>query len=84
MSDRAAMLACSGYFLGCPRPCLTRAREAKIAEGDLVAGSIRVISARDVSVWGVSGGPVSARNASARDICVDAKLFSISSWLSIK
>ena len=59
MSDEAAMLAYSGYFLGRPRPCLTGAREAKVAEGDLAAGSIGVVSAGDVSVWGVSGRPVS-------------------------
>ena len=71
MSDGTAILACSRYFLGCPRPCLTRAREAKVAEGDLTAGPIGVISARDVSIWGVSGGSVSMGNASAGGIYVD-------------
>ena len=35
ISDRSIMLACSGYFLGCPQSYLTRTRKAKIAIDDL-------------------------------------------------
>ena len=41
------MLACSKYFLGRPRPCLTVTKEAKGAEDDLAGGT---------SLWGVSTG----------------------------
>ena len=44
------MLAYSGYFLGCPWPRLTEARETKIAESDLSTGSIEVISTGGTSV----------------------------------
>ncbi len=50
MSDGAVTLACSGYFLGRPRPRLTEAREAKVAEGDSAAGSIEVTSAEGASI----------------------------------
>ena len=50
MSDGAAMLAYSGYFLCHPRPCLNGLNEAKYAGGGLAAGSIRGISARGASV----------------------------------
>ena len=79
MSNGAAKLACSGYFLGRPRSCLTKAKEAKVAKGDLAMGSIGVISARDICVWDVSGGLVSAAGLSAGGTCVDAGVSSISS-----
>ena len=41
-------MSCSGYFLGRPRPRLTEAKEAKVA--DLAAGSIEVTSAGVASV----------------------------------
>ena len=50
MSDGVATLAYSGYFLGRPRPCLTEAREAKVAKSDLAVGSIEVTSAGGASV----------------------------------
>ena len=50
MSDGAAILACSEYFLGCPRPRSIGPSEAKGAGGGLAAGSIRGISARGASV----------------------------------
>ena len=82
--DGAAILAYSGYFLGCPRPCLTRVREVKIAEDDLAAGSIGIISAGDVSIWGVFEKAVSARSASIESTYIDTGLSGIGSWLSIK
>lgn len=42
MSDGAKISTCFQYFLCCPRPCLTRAKYAKIDEDDLTTGSIRV------------------------------------------
>ena len=49
------MLACSEYFLGCLRPCLTKAKEVKGAEDDLTAdASIWGVSAKDTSAWGTS------------------------------
>lgn len=36
MSDKAIVLVGSGYFLGCPRPCLTEAKDAKgVFSGDV-------------------------------------------------
>lgn len=74
------MLVCSRYFLGCPRPYLTRAKKANNTEGDLaVSAFIRDISTRDVFVWDTSARDasvwsVSARAASAEGTCIDAKL----------
>ena len=44
MSDRAATLACFGYFLCHSRPWLTKTNQAKVVESDLVIGFIEVIS----------------------------------------
>ena len=44
------MLASLGDFLGCPRLCLTRAREAKVTKGDLALGFIRMLFAGNISV----------------------------------
>lgn len=52
ISDEAATLACSKYFLGCPRPHLTKAKEAKIAEGNLATYFIGGISAGVPFIWG--------------------------------
>lgn len=60
MSDRAALLTCSGYFPACPQLRLTGARGTKGAEGNSATGSIRDIAARDTRVWSVSVGAVSA------------------------
>lgn len=79
ISDEAAILACFEYFLGYPRPRLTKAREAKIAKSDLATSSIGVTLARSASVKGVSMGIASAGGA-----CVDTRLSDIGSWLSIK
>ena len=46
MSNRAVILACSRYFLSCPRPHLIEARETKVAEGDLATGFNKVTFAR--------------------------------------
>lgn len=73
------MLACFRYFLGYPRPCLTRTREVKVAEGDLAMCSIGGIFAGDISVWGVSVEAVSVGVASAGDTYVGAGLSSIGS-----
>ncbi len=48
--DRVTTLAYSGYFLGRPWPCLTKAEEAKVVEGDSHAVSIEVTSAQGASV----------------------------------
>ncbi len=79
MSDGAVTLTYFEYFLGHPWPHLTKAREAKVAECDLAAGFIEVISTRNTSVWGVS-----EEVASAGGTCVGARLSGIGSWLSIK
>lgn len=54
MSDGAVILACFGYFQDCPWLCLTKAREAKVARGDLATGSIRGsigdISTKDIFI----------------------------------
>lgn len=64
-----AILAYSKYFLGCLQPCLTGARETKLAEDDLAACSIKGISTGDVFIW---------------SIYINAGLSNINSWLSIK
>ena len=84
MSDRTTLLACFKYFLGYQWSCLTRAKKAKVAEGDLTTGSIGVIFTEDVSVWDVSGGLVSAGYASAEGIYIDVRPSTIGFWLSIK
>lgn len=57
MSNRVAILAYSGYFLGCSQSCLTRTKEAKSIEGDLtMIASIGDISARDAFVWDIFVG----------------------------
>ena len=50
ISIRGKILACSGYFLGHPRLCLTEAKEAKVPEGNLAMGSIEITSAKVASV----------------------------------
>lgn len=50
MSDRAIVLVGSGYFLGCPRPCLT---EAKDANG-VFSGNVFIEDAIDVFPNGAS------------------------------
>lgn len=69
----------SRYFLGCPRPYLIRAKEAKVAKSDLVTDSIRVIFAGDIFVWNVSKRPVFMRSTFTKDIYIDIKLFDINS-----
>ena len=60
------MLACSGYFLGCPQLCLTRASKSKGAEGDLALNVfIKGISAGSVIVWSVSTEGISTEDAFA-------------------
>ena len=44
------MASCK-YFLGHPWSQLTKARETKVAEGDLATDFIEVISARGAFVW---------------------------------
>ena len=83
-SNGAIILTYSRYFLGCPQFCLIRAREAKVDEGNLAAGSIGVISAEDVSIWGISERLVSAESVFAEGTCIDAGPSGICSWLSIK
>ncbi len=48
MSNKAAMLAYSEYFLGHPRPYLTEDRDAKGAYA-FIGGT----SAGDISIWGI-------------------------------
>ena len=74
MSDGAVKLASSRYFLVSLQPYFTGLNEAKGARGGLASGSIRGISARNASIWGISLGIVSAGS-----ICIGAKLSSISS-----
>lgn len=50
MSDRAAILDCFRYFLNCPRPRLSKAREAKVVEGDLARSFIRDEATRDIFI----------------------------------
>ena len=59
MSNKNAMLACYGYFLGCSRPCLT---EIRYIEG--------VEDAKDASGEGVSAGVASAEDVSGLRTCV--------------
>ena len=77
MFDGVAILAYPRYFLGRLWPRLTRAREAKVAKGDLAAGFIEIISAEDVLVWGIYRGPIPMEGASAEYICVNAGSSSI-------
>lgn len=79
MSDGATTLAYSGYFLGCLRPCLTKAKDAKVTESDSATGSIDITSAGGTSIWGVS-----AWVASTGGNCMGVRLSGIDSWLSIK
>ncbi len=79
ISARAATLAYSGYFLGHPQPHLTEAREAKIAEEDLAAGSIEVIFAGDTSV-----SEVFTEVAFAGDTYIGIRLSGTGTWLLIK
>lgn len=65
MFDKAAMLACFGYFLGCLWLHLIGVREAKGAEDDWAIGFIGGIFARGTFVWGVSPGAIFAESASA-------------------
>lgn len=78
------MLACSRYFLGCPWPCLTGARKAKVADGDLAMVFIKVIFTWSISIWDVSKGFISVKDTSARDTCIDIGLSDIGSWFLIK
>lgn len=80
MSDIAAMLTCSGYFLGRLRPYLTGAREVEGAEGDWAIGFIEDISAGGAPVWGISAGTVFTRYAFAWDTYVGTKLFNTDFW----
>ena len=54
MSDRAAKLACSGCFLDCLDPCLTRTKDAKGAKG----------------AESTSAGDISINDTSAEGTCV--------------
>ena len=66
MSNGATMLACSGYFLGCPQPRLTRASKSKGAEGDLALDVfIKGISTGGAIVWSVSTRGTSTEDAFA-------------------
>lgn len=78
------MLPCFGYFLGCSLSCWTRAREAMIAESDLVAGFIEFVSAENISVWGIFGKLISTKNAFTGNIWIDVELSDIGPRLSIK
>ena len=73
MSENA-MLACSGYFLGCPRPCLTEAKDAKGAKGVSAWGA----SVGGTYAEGASVGGTSASSAFVRDAYVGAELFGTS------
>lgn len=81
MSNRAATLGCSGYFLGCLWPCLTRAKEAKHTESDWAAGFIRGVFAVSASVWDVFAGDISMEGVSAWGICIGTRLSSTGPWL---
>lgn len=78
------MLTYSRYFLGCPRPCLIEAREAKAAEGDGVASSIGGISTEGALVWNVFVEAISAGGAFAWSTYIGARLSIIDFWSSIK
>lgn len=84
MSDRVLMLACFEYFLDCPRPYLTRAGEAKPAEGDYATGFIEGIFAESAPISDVFVGAVSIEEISTWGICVSARLFGTDCWLLIK
>lgn len=79
MSDKVAILAYFEYFLGCPQPCLTKARETKIIKSDLAMGFIGVILAGSASVKVISMGITFTGGA-----CVGARLPDTGFWLSIK
>ena len=79
ISDKIAMLACFGKFLGYPRCHLIRDREPSIANGYLTVYLIQKISSKDVSVEDVSTWAESTGGSFACAICVDAKLSGTSS-----
>lgn len=84
MSNGAAMLACSEFFLDCPRLYLTTIREAKNAEDDLATGSIKVIFVENISIWGVFWRLVSVESVFAKSTYIDTGLSGTGSWLLIK
>lgn len=67
-------MLCSGYFLGCPQSCLTKAKKAKVAEVDLVTGFIKV-----TSTGGAFLGCVSVGVASFGGTCINSRLSSTNS-----
>lgn len=71
------MLAYFKYFLGCSWLCLNETREVKVIESDLAVSSIEVTFTCNAFVWNVL-----VEIASAEGICIDARLFGISSWFS--
>lgn len=55
MFDRAAMLACFRYLLGCLWPCLTKTRDSK--DANTFIGNTSVGSA---SIWGIPTDNISS------------------------
>ena len=84
MSDGAAILTCSEYFLNCPGLRLTGAREAKGVKSDWAAISIRSIFAKSALIWGVFTEAVSMGGIFVWDTYESARLSDIGSWSSIK
>ena len=84
ISDETAMLAYFKYFLSYLRLYLTKTKEAKAADINMVAYFIGGTSVWVVSIWSVFSGVVSVEGAFAECTYVDVGLSSIDFWLSIK
>lgn len=78
------MLTYSKSFWGCPLSCWIEAKKAKITENDLAAGYISGVCLGEISIWGILGRSIPARNLFVRGICINVELFGISSWFWIK
>lgn len=84
MSNEFVMLACSKFFLGYARPCLTRIREANIAKVIQLQVLLSLYLLKMFFVRGIFKELVSAENTSAGGSYVVVGLTSIRSWLSRK
>lgn len=74
MSNKATMLAYFEYFLSCSQFCLTKTKEAKVANDNLAMSFIKVTSIKNVSVGGIS-----IKIAFAKSTYINARLSGINS-----